>query len=127
MLSERHVPRTEFGPLLLAMWKKQFEALRDGDRFFYLNDAVLPAIASTYGIDYRRSLADVMRADTGARVQANVFKALSERSPSSQRSVRSRGHASPRAASVAPGRRRSSVGGCRASVPKIEAKVPLLA
>jgi hypothetical protein len=101
MLSERHVARTEFGPLQLAMWKKQFDALRDGDRFFYLNDAVLPAIASTYGIDYRRSLADVIRADTGARVQANVFKALSERSPSSQRPVRSRGHASPRASPVA--------------------------
>ena len=47
MLSERHVAGTEFGPLQLAMWKRQFDALRDGDRFFYLNDPVLPAIAST--------------------------------------------------------------------------------
>ena len=70
MLAERHVARTEFGPLQLAMWKQQFEAVRDGDRFFYLNDPVLPAIASTYGIDYRRTLTDIIRLDTGTRVQA---------------------------------------------------------
>ena len=29
---------TEFGELQLAIWKRQFEALRDGDRFFYGND-----------------------------------------------------------------------------------------
>jgi hypothetical protein len=108
MLSERHVARTEFGPLQLAMWKKQFEALRDGDRFFYLNDPVLTAIASTYGIDYRRTLADVIQGDAGARVQANVFKIVTGRSPSSQPSVRSRAHASRTAASVAPGGRRSA-------------------
>jgi len=79
MLSERHVAGTEFGPLQLAMWKRQFEALRDGDRFFYLNDPVLAAIASTYGIDYRQTLADVIRRDAGVRLQANVFKTLSER------------------------------------------------
>jgi hypothetical protein len=33
MVSERHIPGTEFGELQLAMWRKQFEALRDGDRF----------------------------------------------------------------------------------------------
>ena len=38
MVSERHVPGTEFGELQLAIWKQQFQALRDGDRFFYLND-----------------------------------------------------------------------------------------
>jgi Animal haem peroxidase len=38
MASEQHVPGTEFGELQLAIWKKQFEALRDCDRFFYLND-----------------------------------------------------------------------------------------
>ena len=41
MVSEKHVPGTEFGALQLAMWKKQFAALRDGDRFFYANDPVL--------------------------------------------------------------------------------------
>jgi Animal haem peroxidase len=77
MLSERHVPGTEFGRLQLAIWKKQFEALRDGDRFFYLNDAALATIRHLYGIDYRRTLAGLIRADTGAAVQADVFKAPS--------------------------------------------------
>ena len=31
----------EFGELQLAMWKRQFERLRDGDRFFYVNDPAL--------------------------------------------------------------------------------------
>jgi hypothetical protein len=35
---------TELGPLQLAMWKRQFEALRDGDRFFYLNDPELATV-----------------------------------------------------------------------------------
>jgi hypothetical protein len=26
------------------MWKRQFEALRDGDRFFYLNDPELATV-----------------------------------------------------------------------------------
>ena len=44
------MPGTEFGELQLAIWKRQFEALRDGDRFFYPNDPALPAIQRRYGI-----------------------------------------------------------------------------
>jgi hypothetical protein len=108
MLSERHVAGTEFGPLQLAIWKRQFEALRDGDRFFYRSDPVLPAIAATYGIDYRRSLADLIHVDTGSRVPTNVFRVHSERSPASQPGVSSRGDAVHSAAPVAPGGRRSA-------------------
>ena len=75
MVSERHVRGTEFGQLQLAMWKKQFEALRDGDRFFYLNDPLLRATARRYGIDYRQTLAEIIRENTGAAVQNDVFKA----------------------------------------------------
>jgi hypothetical protein len=75
MVSEKHVPGTEFGPLQLAIWKKQFEALRDGDRYFYLNDPVLATIQQTYGITYRHTLAELIKLDAGATVQANVFKA----------------------------------------------------
>jgi hypothetical protein len=75
MVSEKHVPGTEFGPLQLAIWKSQFQALRDGDRFFYLNDPVLSTIQQTYGIDYRQSLAQVIQNDTGETLPANVFKA----------------------------------------------------
>ena len=41
MAAEQHVAGTEFGELQLAIWKKQFEALRDGDRFFYGTDPLL--------------------------------------------------------------------------------------
>ena len=74
MVAEPHVEGTEFGELQLAMWTRQFTALRDGDRFFYGNDPVLPSIADTYGIDYRRSLADVIAANTDVDgLAANVF------------------------------------------------------
>ncbi len=66
MISEPHVSGTQFGELQLAMWQRQFEALRDGDRFFYGNDPALDEIADLYGIDYRRSLADVIEANTDA-------------------------------------------------------------
>ncbi len=76
MVSEPHVDGTEFGELQLAMWTRQFEALRDGDRFFYGNDAALDAIAERYGVDYRRSLAEVIAANTDVdptALPANVF------------------------------------------------------
>ena len=74
MVCEPHVAGTEFGELQLAMWKKQFAALRDGDRFFYLNDPLLSAIKRQYGINYRHTLADIIRLNTGVQVRANVFK-----------------------------------------------------
>jgi len=37
-VSEKHVPGIEFGTLQLAIWRKQSAVLRDGDRFFYVND-----------------------------------------------------------------------------------------
>jgi Animal haem peroxidase len=76
MVSEQHVPGTEFGPLQLAIWKKQFEALRDGDRFFYLNDPALESIRQTYGISYRLTLAELIKLDAGVTVSANVFRAV---------------------------------------------------
>jgi Animal haem peroxidase len=75
MVSEKHVPGTEFGPLQLAIWKKQFAALRDGDRFFYLNDPALQTISQTYGITYHHTLADLINLDAGITTQPNVFKA----------------------------------------------------
>ncbi len=75
MVSEKHLPGTEFGPLQLATWKKQFQALRDGDRFFYLNDPALNAIRQTYGITYRHTLAELIKLDAGVTVEPNVFKA----------------------------------------------------
>jgi len=74
MVAERHVRGTEFGELQLAMWKKQFEALRDGDRFFYRNDPVLRVIHVGFGIDYRHTLSEILKLNTGVTLPANVFK-----------------------------------------------------
>ena len=76
MVSEPHVAGTEFGELQLAMWTRQFEALRDGDRFFYDNDPALDAIAEVYGVDFRRSLGDPITANTDVNTDdlpASVF------------------------------------------------------
>jgi Animal haem peroxidase len=74
MVSERHVPGTEFGELQLAIWKRQFEALRDGDRFFYRADPALAELERRFGITYRHTLAEIITLDTGVNTQANVFK-----------------------------------------------------
>jgi hypothetical protein len=74
MVAERHVSGTEFGELQLAMWKKQFEALRDGDRFFYQSDPVLRVINLGFGVDYRHTLAEIVKLNTDVTVPANVFK-----------------------------------------------------
>jgi hypothetical protein len=78
MVSEPHVPGTEFGELQLAMWRRQFQALRDGDRFFYGNDPNLTLIRLAYGIDFRRTLGDVIALNTDIprnELEPNVFLA----------------------------------------------------
>ena len=74
MVSERHVTGTEFGELQLAMWKKQFTAIRDGDRFFYQDDPILRMIKGAFGIDPRQTLAEIVKLNTGITLQPNVFK-----------------------------------------------------
>ena len=74
MLAEQHVGGSEFGELQLAMWKRQFQRLRDGDRFFYENDPALAEIQRRYGIGYRHTLADLIRLDGGARARRDVFR-----------------------------------------------------
>jgi hypothetical protein len=74
MVAEPHVPGTEFGELQLAIWRRQFEALRDGDRFFYLNDPELGEIERRYGVTYRHTLGEIIETNTGIDVQDNVFE-----------------------------------------------------
>jgi hypothetical protein len=71
MMAERHLPGSEFGPLQAAIWRRQFQALRDGDRFFYGNDQGLSTILSTYGIDFHTTLAQVVARDAGTPI-ANI-------------------------------------------------------
>jgi peroxidase len=78
MVAERHLPGQEFGELQAAIWRHQFQALRDGDRFFYANDPELQRIERTYGVGYRHGLAEVIRRNTGVVVQPNVFRAPEE-------------------------------------------------
>ncbi len=76
MMSEPHLPGSELGELQSALWRKQFEALRDGDRFFYLNDPVLAELESRYGITYRHSLRELITLDgkvSAKKLPANVF------------------------------------------------------
>jgi peroxidase len=78
MVSEPHVAGSELGPLQLAIWKRQFEALRDGDRFFYENDPFLARIQQIFGITYKHTLAELINLNTGATVEPNVFIAAAE-------------------------------------------------
>jgi hypothetical protein len=76
MMAEPHASGSEFGELQLAIWKKQFQALRDGDRFFYGNQPVLNDIRNLLGIDYRHTLAQVIAANTDipiGELNGNVF------------------------------------------------------
>jgi hypothetical protein len=75
MVSEPHLRGSEFGELAAAIWRKQFENLRDGDRFFYQGDPMLRDIQNSFGISYRHTLAQIITLNTGIQTQANVFKA----------------------------------------------------
>jgi Animal haem peroxidase/Cellulose binding domain len=71
--SEPHVPGTSFGETNLAIWTKQFQALRDGDRFFFENDlSTLNNIKSTYGIDFRTTLGQLIGRNTDANTAADL-------------------------------------------------------
>jgi hypothetical protein len=76
MMSEPHLPGSELGELQSALWRKQFEALRDGDRLFYQGDPVLGELEARYGISYRHSLRELITLDAGVsakKLPANVF------------------------------------------------------
>jgi hypothetical protein len=78
MVSEPHVAGTDMGRLQLRMWQLQFEALRDGDRFFYANDPVLADIEQRYGITYRHALGELIELNTDVEpgeLPENVFLA----------------------------------------------------
>jgi hypothetical protein len=76
MLSEPHIAGSEFGELQHAIWKRQFAALRDGDRFFYSNDPTLVTIASRYKVSYKTTLAQIIERNTDADVPDEVFFAI---------------------------------------------------
>ena len=86
--SEPHVPGSELGETNLAIWTKQFQALRDGDRFFFENDlGTLNNIKSHYGIDFRTTLGQLIGrntdATTAADIHDNVFLTAEDDLPAS--------------------------------------------
>ena len=71
-LAEDPVPGSDVGPLFQKIMTEQFTALRDGDRFFYLNETWSKAELSIFM--QGNTLAKVIEANTAVRnLQSNVF------------------------------------------------------
>jgi hypothetical protein len=64
IFAEKKVPGAEMGETQLAIWQKQFQAMRDGDRFYFGNDQGLSFIRNTFGIDFRHTLAQIIEMNT---------------------------------------------------------------
>jgi hypothetical protein len=72
MLAEDHLLGADVGPTIKAILAKQFAALRDGDRFFYLNETLNLEELSL--ISQGNTLAKVIKNNTGiTNLQSNVF------------------------------------------------------
>jgi cellulase/cellobiase CelA1 len=74
----------------MAIWARQFQALRDGDRFFYGTDPGLSGIQSQYGIDFHRTLSQIIGLNTdipAAELHKNVFLVADDDLPATQCTV----------------------------------------
>jgi hypothetical protein len=72
MLAEDHLLGADVGPTIKAILAKQFAALRDGDRFFYLNESFTSQEVSL--IQQAPTLAKVIESNTAiTNLQNNVF------------------------------------------------------
>jgi peroxidase len=70
LMGEDHLPGSSLGPTEQAILARQFEALRDGDRFFYLN-ADPPALANQLN---NTTLAQIIERNTDiTNLQSDVF------------------------------------------------------
>ena len=77
MMAEKHVAGSELGQLQLAIWQDQFGAARDGDRFFYQNDPLQSYIRTNFGVDSRKTLAQIIALNTdvpASALPAKVFR-----------------------------------------------------
>lgn len=71
MLAEDHLPGSSVGELMSRVILDQFVRVRDGDRFFYLND---PQITPYLALIESTTLGDIIGLNTGVTtLQANVF------------------------------------------------------
>lgn len=71
-LAEDHVRGSDVGPLFQAIMVNQFTRLRDGDRFFYLNESF--NLDETRFLQQENTLAKVIEANTNiTNLQTDVF------------------------------------------------------
>ncbi len=77
MQVEVRVPESELGELQAAIWQAQFRSLRAGDRWFCEGDPLLGEIAAEFGIDFERTLDEIVRdnARTLLQVPTTLFVA----------------------------------------------------
>src|SRR5262249_13437279 len=92
IFAEKHLPGSDLGETAEAIWAKQFQAMRDGDRFYFGNDQGLSFIKSTYGIDFRHTLAQIIEMNTdqtasNLNVTGDVFLAPESTLPAANCSV----------------------------------------
>lgn len=75
MLAEKAMPNKLFGPTVTAALTRQFQNLRDGDRFFYLGNPNLTSAEKAVISSTR--LSDVIRRNTSVAImQGNVFTSM---------------------------------------------------
>ena len=74
-LAEYHMPDALFGQTIMLIMSRQFQLLRDGDRFYFENDPVLTQ--DEKGIIRNTSFRDLITRNTSITLmQDNVFEAL---------------------------------------------------
>jgi peroxidase len=72
-LAEDHVAGSDVGPLFQAIMINQFERLRDGDRFFYLNESFTPEMQQIFSEG--DTLTKVIENNTSiTNLQSDIFK-----------------------------------------------------
>lgn len=76
MLAEQHMPDALIGSTVMLIIERQFQNLRDGDRFYFESD---PDLTTEEIAEIRNtSLRDIIMRNTGIEImQENVFKAMS--------------------------------------------------
>ena len=75
MLAEEHMHDALVGPTIMRILQLQFENLRDGDRFYYMNDPDLPE--SWKEAINQTKFSDIIKRNTGiSLMQDNVFEAM---------------------------------------------------
>ncbi len=75
MLAEIHLNESLFGELVTTILQRQFRALRDGDRFYYLNDDAIPV--NWKEVIHHTRLHDIIMRNTSIDLmQTEVFRAM---------------------------------------------------